>query len=111
MNLHSKALSSEPAASTAHQGRLADKVAVITGAASGIGKKARLRHRGGKGGDRGSRSEGGAGNGVRDRSARATRARGPPIWKYPRSSPDQVPRFAQGPRSAGRWRGRIMDLV
>ena len=39
MNLHSKALSSELAASTAHQGRLADKVAVITGAASGIGKE------------------------------------------------------------------------
>ena len=42
MNLHSKALSSEPAAGTANQGRLVDKVAVITGAASGIGKEIAL---------------------------------------------------------------------
>src|SRR5687768_16648704 len=42
MNSHSKALSSEPAPSTACQGRLADKVAVITGAASGIGKEIAL---------------------------------------------------------------------
>src|SRR5215472_11719455 len=35
MNLHNEALSSEPAANT----RLADKVAVVTGAASGIGKE------------------------------------------------------------------------
>jgi 3-hydroxybutyrate dehydrogenase len=42
MNLHSKALSSEPAAGTARQARLADKVAVITGAASGIGKEIAL---------------------------------------------------------------------
>ena len=42
MNLHIKHLSSEPAASTARQSRLADKVAVITGAASGIGKEIAL---------------------------------------------------------------------
>jgi 3-hydroxybutyrate dehydrogenase len=39
MYLHSKDFSNGPAASTACQGRLADKVAVITGAASGIGKE------------------------------------------------------------------------
>jgi 3-hydroxybutyrate dehydrogenase len=39
MNLHSKDFSSGPAASTACQGRLLDKVAVITGAASGIGRE------------------------------------------------------------------------
>jgi 3-hydroxybutyrate dehydrogenase len=38
MNLQIEALSSEPAPSTARLGRLPDKVAVITGAASGIGK-------------------------------------------------------------------------
>ena len=38
MNLHNEALSSEPAANT----RLADKVAVVTGAASGIGKQIAL---------------------------------------------------------------------
>ena len=38
MNLHNEALSSEPAANT----RLADKVAVVTGAASGIGKEIAL---------------------------------------------------------------------
>jgi 3-hydroxybutyrate dehydrogenase len=39
MNLHNKNLSSESTAGTAGQDRLADKVAVITGAASGIGKE------------------------------------------------------------------------
>ena len=42
MNLRSKKLSGEPATSAARQGRLADKVAVITGAASGIGKEIAL---------------------------------------------------------------------
>ncbi len=39
MKLHNKEFSSEPAANTESRGRLADKVAVITGAASGIGRE------------------------------------------------------------------------
>src|SRR5262249_46514001 len=42
MNLQDKAFSSAPDASTARRARLADKVAVITGAASGIGKEIAL---------------------------------------------------------------------
>src|SRR5215471_17482018 len=42
MNLQDKALSSAPDASTARRARFADKVAVITGAASGIGKEIAL---------------------------------------------------------------------
>src|SRR3954469_21272361 len=42
MSLQNEALSSERAASSAREGRLADKVAVITGAASGIGKEIAL---------------------------------------------------------------------
>jgi 3-hydroxybutyrate dehydrogenase len=42
MNLQDKASSSAPAASAARRARLADKVAVITGAASGIGKEIAL---------------------------------------------------------------------
>src|SRR4051812_37030770 len=42
MNSHSKALASESASSSVGQGRLVDKVAVITGAASGIGKEIAL---------------------------------------------------------------------
>ena len=42
MNLQDKALSSAPATGTARRARLADKVAVITGAASGIGKEIAL---------------------------------------------------------------------
>jgi 3-hydroxybutyrate dehydrogenase len=42
MNLHIRHLSSEPAASSARQGRLANQVAMITGAASGIGKEIAL---------------------------------------------------------------------
>ena len=48
MNLHSKTLSSEPAPSAARQGRLADKVAVITGAASGMTDCVHLCPRGAK---------------------------------------------------------------
>jgi 3-hydroxybutyrate dehydrogenase len=42
MSLQNEALSSEHAASSGREGRLADKVAVITGAASGIGKEIAL---------------------------------------------------------------------
>ena len=42
MNLQDKAFASAPAASTDRRARLADKVAVITGAASGIGKEIAL---------------------------------------------------------------------
>ena len=42
MSLQNEALSRERAASSAREGRLADKVAVITGAASGIGKEIAL---------------------------------------------------------------------
>lgn len=42
MNLHNENLSDEPALSTARQARLTDRVAMITGAASGIGKEIAL---------------------------------------------------------------------
>ena len=42
MNLQYRGISSERAATTGRQGRLADKVAAITGAASGIGKEIAL---------------------------------------------------------------------